>query len=80
MYFIIDLLSKEQKVELICLNWAGSEGKEFVCNAGGLGSISELERSPGEGNGNPLKYSCLENSLDRVAWWAVVPGIAESWT
>ena len=45
----------------------GSDGKESACNAGDLGSIPELGRSPGEGNGNPLQYSCLENSMDRGA-------------
>ena len=45
----------------------GADGKEFVCNAGDPGSILGLERSPGEGNGNPLQYSGLENPLDRGA-------------
>ena len=45
----------------------GSDNKESVCNAGDLGSIPELGRSPGEGIGNPLQYSCLENSKDREA-------------
>ena len=52
----------------------GSDGKESACNAGDLGSIPGLERSPGEGNGNPLQYSCLENPMDREAWWAAVHG------
>ena len=43
----------------------GTDGKESACNTGDLGSIPELGRSPGEGNGNPLQYSCLENSMDR---------------
>ena len=43
----------------------GSDGKESACNAGDLGSIHGLGRSPGEGNSNPLQYSCLENSMDR---------------
>ena len=48
----------------------GSDGKESACNAGDLGLIPGPGRSPGEGNGNPLQYSCLENSMDRGAWWA----------
>ena len=53
-------------------------GKESACNAGKVGSISGLERSPGVGNGNPLQYSCLENPMDRGAWWAIVHRVAES--
>ena len=48
----------------------GSDGKESACNAGDLGLIPGLGRSPGEGNGNPLQYSCLGNSMDRGAWRA----------
>ena len=55
----------------------GSEVKAFACNAGDLGSTPRLGRSPGEGNGNPLQYSCLENPMDRGAWWATVHGVAE---
>ena len=51
--------------------------KNLPANAGDLGSIPGLERSPGEGNGNPLQYSCLENSMDRGAWWATVHGITK---
>ena len=58
----------------------GSVGKESACNAGDLGSIPGSGRSPAEGNGNPLKYSCLENSMDRGAWWAIVHGITKSQT
>ena len=47
----------------------GSAGKESACNAGDLGSIPGLGRSPGEGHSNPLQYSCLENPMDRGAWW-----------
>ena len=47
-----------------------SVGKEAACNAGDLGSIPGLGRCPGEGNGNPLQYSCLENPMDRGAWQA----------
>ena len=46
----------------------GSAGKEYACNAGDLGSIPGLGRSPGEGNGSPLWYSCLENPMDGEAW------------
>ena len=49
-------------------------------NAGEPGSVSGLGRSFGEGNGNPLHYSCLENSMDRGAWRAPVHGVAKSWT
>ena len=58
--------------------WLG--GKESACNAGDMGSIPGLGRSPGEENGNPLQYSCLENSMDRGAWWVTVHGVAKSWT
>ena len=53
-----------------------SVGRESACNAGNLGSIPGLGRSPGEGNGNPLQYSCLEKLMDRGAWWAIVHGVA----
>ena len=52
--------------------------KESACNAGNPGSIPGWEKSPGEGNGYPHQYSCLENSMDRGAWWATVHGIVES--
>ena len=55
-------------------------GKESACNVGDLGSIPRLRRSPGEGNGNPLQYSGLENSMDRKAWQAAVHGVTKSWT
>ena len=58
----------------------GSDGKESTCNAGDLGSIPGLGISPGEGNGNPLQYSCLGNPMDGGAWWATVHGAAESQT
>ena len=43
-------------------------------------SVPELKRFPGEGHDNPLQYSCLENPMDRGAWWAVVCGVTKSWT
>ena len=58
----------------------GSDGKASAYNAGDLGSIPGLGRSPGEGNGNPLQYSCLENPMDRGAWWATAHGVAKSRT
>ena len=58
----------------------GSGGKESACNAGDPGSVPGLGRSPGEGNGYPFQYSCLENFMDRGAWWAAVQGVAKSWT
>ena len=53
----------------------GSDGKEYASNAGNLGLIPELGRSPGEGNGNLLKYSCLEIPMDRGAWQVTVHGV-----
>ena len=62
----------------------GSDGKESACNSfslqGDLGLIPRLGRSPGEGNGNPLQYSCLENSMDGGTWQATVHGVAKNWT
>ena len=58
----------------------GSEVKVSASNAGDPGSIPGWGRSPGEGNGNPLQYSCLENPMDGGAWWATVHGVAKSWT
>ena len=54
----------------------GSDGKAPACNAGDLGSIPGLGRSPGEGNGNPHQYSYLENPMDGGAWQATVHGLA----
>ena len=53
----------------------GSDGKASACNAGDPGLISALGKSPGEGNGNPLQYSCLGNPTDRGAWQATVQGV-----
>ena len=58
----------------------GSDGKASAYNVGDLGLISGLGRSPGERNGNPLQYSCLENPTDGRAWWAAVHGVAKSRT
>ena len=58
----------------------GLDGKESVCNAGDLGLIPESGSSPGDGNGYSLQYSCLENAMDRKAWWATVHRVAKSQT
>ena len=58
----------------------GSDSKVSAYNAGDLGSIPGLGRSPGEGNGNPLQDSCLEISMDGGAWWATVHGVTKSRT
>ena len=55
----------------------GSEVKASACNVGDLGSIPGSGRSPGEGNGNPHQYSCLENPMDRGAWWATAHGVTK---
>ena len=65
-------------LEWIAIPSGGSESKESVYSAGEQGSIPGPGRSPGEGNGNPLQYSCLENPMDRGAWWATVHKVAES--
>ena len=69
--------------DLLCPKYAsfvGSEVKAFACNAGDPGLIPGLGRSPGEGNGNPLQCSCLENPMERGAWSATVHGVTKSWT
>ena len=58
----------------------GSDGKETACNAEHPGSILGSGRSPREGNGHAFQHSCLENSMDRWAWWATVHGVAKSLT
>ena len=67
-------------VSVKCTFPSGSGGTESACNVGDLGSIAGLGRSPGEGNGNPLQYSFLENSMDGGAWWATVHGVTKSQT
>ena len=54
---------------------SGSDGKESACNTGDLDSVPESGRSPGEGSGNPLQYSCLGTPTDREAWWITVHGV-----
>ena len=69
----ISLFQKGRREEE-CYLTGGSDGKESACNAGDPGSIHGLGRSPGEGNGKPLHYSCLENPMDRGAWQVTVRG------
>ena len=75
----IRLIKKLEKDSLLG-SPGGSDGKESACSVRDPGLIPGSGRSPGEGNGNPLQYSCLENSKDRGAWWATVHGVAKSRT
>ena len=64
-----------------CISFpGGSDGKESTCNAGDLGSHRGQRRSPGERNGYPLQYSCLENPTDRGDWWATIHGLTKRQT
>ena len=78
--FIFTLCMCLSTILLWCRHPCSSNGKESACSAGDPGLIPESERSSGEGNGNPLQYSCLENPIDREAWRATVHGFAKSWT
>ena len=70
-----------KQMEICTLDFCGgSDGKESACNAGDTGLTPRLGRSLGEGNGNPLQYSCLGKPMDRGAWWATVHGVAKSRT
>ena len=78
-------LSKQSLFLIWCqlISWdfpSGQDGKESICNVGDPDSSLGLGRYPGEGNGNPLQYSCLENSMDRGTWQATVHGVPESRT
>jgi len=61
-------------------SFGGSDSKESACNAGDMGLIPRSGRSPVEGNGQLLQYSCLENPMPREAWWATVDGVTKSQT
>ena len=79
----VDSCPKEQlpTLQLLLGDFAGgSYGKASAYHAGDPGSIPGLGRSSGEGNGNPLQYSCLKNPMDRGVWWATVHGVAKSRT
>ena len=84
---VIDLTHITTKLTILEYNFACPQGipqwsavKESTWNAGDAGLIPGLGRSPGEGDGNSLQYSCLGNPMNRGAWWATVHGVAESWT
>ena len=66
-----NFLSANEKNNRVDMKFNGSDSKESACNAGDLGSVPGSGRSSGEGNGNSLQYSCLENSRDRGAWQAI---------
>ena len=72
-------VTSERKRQSARLSPCSLVSKESACNAGDLGSMPGLGRSPGEGNGNPLQYPCLENPTDRGAWWAAVHGVPKCW-
>ena len=74
-WYLIDSKA-EQMLPII---FPGSSDHKTICNAGDLGSIPGSGRSPGEGNGNPLQYSCLKNPMNRGAWRDAVHGITKSW-
>ena len=76
----MDVSVNRHPVPLLTHPRPSSEGKGSACNAGDLGLIPGSGRSPGEGNGNPLQYSCLGNPMDRGAWRATVHGVAKSQT
>ena len=67
-----------RKREIRWTHPGSSVGEESACSTGDLGSIPESEKSPGEENGNSFQYSCLENPMDRRAWWARVHGVTKS--
>ena len=73
----------KKKIFFVFLSFQGfpgsSDGKESPCNVGDPGSIPGSASSHGEGNGNPVQYPCLENFMDREAWWATVHGVAKDW-
>ena len=69
VFFFLRVFQKLYRLKVLSFP-GGSAGKESACNVGDLGSIPVLGRSPGGGHGKPLQYSCLENPMDRGAWWA----------
>ena len=78
--WVAEVLENWRMIQWILVFWGGSVVKNLPANAGNAVSIPGLGRSPGEGNGKPLQYPCLENSMDRGAWQAAVHGVAKSRT
>ena len=77
--FVIGFLPRSKHLLISWLQFlGGSDSKASACNSRDLGLIPGSGRSPAEGNGNPLQYSCLENPMNGGAWWATVHGVAES--
>ena len=75
------ILYMELHILCILLGFPGSAVvKNLPANVGDAGLIPGSGRSPGEGNGNPLQYSCLEKSMDRGAWWAIIPRVTKRQT
>ena len=74
---LIKKMHNVRAVELLGAKW-GLSGKQSACNSGDTGPIPRLGRSPGGGHGNPLQYSCLENPMERGAWWATVHRMAKT--
>ena len=70
----------DNKEHVLVIPPGGSYGKDSACNVGDPGSVPWSEIFPGEGNGNPLQYSFLENLMDGGAWQATVHGVSKSWT
>ena len=82
---VLNVTSKLQNVLMKVVNmWASpASGKESAGNAGATGDVGSIPgsgRSPGGGHGNSFWFSCLENPMDREAWWGTVQGVAKSWT
>ena len=84
LYFLFFFFFYKSIYLVLVLYWwdflRGSDGKESACQAVGAGSIPESGRSSGEGNGYSRQYFCLENSMDRGAWWPTVHGVAKGLT
>ena len=78
----ISFLFEDEKYPCVCVHQAsqGLSGKGFTCQVGRVGSVPGLGRSLGQGNGNPLQYACLGNSMDRGDWRAAIHGVPENWT